>query len=123
MVWWWNGIVCVDEMTSWLNGKLMKWKVDERANRWNDKLMKCQVDETARWWHGVWWNCILENCKVNEIACSWNDKLTKEHISEMPSWQNVRAQQFQPRMPILEIFKIGIYLTTPRARRDLWSVI
>jgi hypothetical protein len=63
--------VQVDEMTSWWNGKLIKWQVDKMAST-----------------NASWSNCILIKLQVDKMASWHNGKLAKWQVGEMASWRN-----------------------------------
>ena len=73
---WWKRVV--EEMTSWQNGKLMKWQANEMASWWNGKFMKRWFDKNDK----------LMKWLIENITSWQNGKLTKRHVDEMASWQN-----------------------------------
>jgi hypothetical protein len=59
----------MNEMTNWLNNKLIKWLiVDEMTNWLNNKLIKWQIVDEMK--------IVMKWQVVDEMtSCWWNDKL------------------------------------------------
>jgi hypothetical protein len=61
-----------NEMASWWNGKVMKWKVCGMGSWWNDILVKLQVDAMAGWalslQNAKLLKCQIMECKVVKMA-------------------------------------------------------